>query len=475
MKAHHPVRGMRKQRGLVAVIVTIALFAFLGIAVLAIDINHAYTNRTKLQNSVDAAALAAAVVLDNEGTDEQAKAAANYTLSAMSESLGNSELDFTSEAVSISITFSNSPKFTGTYVSSPNMDRYARVEVSNIKLKSFFIQIFNIDKTLHASALAGISAGGGTCNLAPMAVCAEPGTGPIESPGATSDYGYVKNNVYALKLATSGSDLGAGNFQLLDFDSDSKLSEQMAGNFNECAIPSGTVLTKPGGTIGPVGKGINSRFGDVYNSITLPDNYHADEVVDEAYLIKPSVYSSLNSDDLKDILGIHQNDDFLTVDQAFELYDTAVTELENNTGLTSEEQALYTSIKSTFSSVTSSDITDAGEVSFNYEIYLQKHNSLIPENVNHGLDMRLIAVPIIDCSADVNNSETPTGKSEFNVVDLGCFFLLKRAPDNNGAKEDIYGEFFETCDSKKILQTGESNSSGAHRIVLYDDPFNKDS
>ena len=115
MKTHHPVRGMRKQRGLVAVIVTIALFSFMGIAALAVDINHALMNRTKLQNSVDSAALAAALVLDRSdftsGTAASALAiassAAKDALAQMAEANGNAELDFVSEPVEVNITLSN--------------------------------------------------------------------------------------------------------------------------------------------------------------------------------------------------------------------------------------------------------------------------------------------------------------------------------------------------------------------------------
>ncbi|XAW89987.1 pilus assembly protein TadG-related protein [Vibrio sp. CDRSL-10 TSBA] len=64
-------KGSQRQQGVVVVIVTIALLAMLGAAALAIDINHAFMNRTKLQNGVDAAALAAAVVLNKSGVDQK--------------------------------------------------------------------------------------------------------------------------------------------------------------------------------------------------------------------------------------------------------------------------------------------------------------------------------------------------------------------------------------------------------------------
>lgn len=258
MKAHHPVRGMRKQRGLVAVMVTIALFAFLGVTALAIDINHAFMNRTRLQNSVDAAALAAALVLDRGGSEDDARTAVTDTLTEMAQAGGNSELRFFDEGVDISVMFSNDPSDFSSGSASTMYDRYVRVAVSNLTLESFFIQVLGIsDKKLSNSAVAGRSTGGGTCNIVPIAVCEDP-----DADASDANRGYVAQNVYALKLVTNRSVMGPGNFQLLDFDSDDKLSEQLAGvtgvglNNNTCATVGGEVVTKTGNTIGPVGKGL---------------------------------------------------------------------------------------------------------------------------------------------------------------------------------------------------------------------------
>ena len=50
----------KKQQGLVAVMITAALLVFLAVSALAVDINHMVVNKTRLQNAVDSAALAAA-------------------------------------------------------------------------------------------------------------------------------------------------------------------------------------------------------------------------------------------------------------------------------------------------------------------------------------------------------------------------------------------------------------------------------
>lgn len=477
MKAHHPVCCIRKQRGLVAVIVTIALLAFLGIAALAIDINHALLNRTKLQNGVDAAALSAASILDSAGSEDDAITVAKTTLSQMAVSDGNKELNFSSPT-KIDITFSYNPKFTDNYtgVGDPDRERYVRVEVSNLSLDSFFLHLFVDKKTVSASALAGPSASGGSCNLAPMAVC---GT---DTPA--NKYGYNTNDVYALKLGSNTSPMGSGNFQLLDLDDINKLPQQLAGEFEECISPEDAVWSKPGNNIGPVEKGLNARFGAVDASVKLPDNYQPDEVTDEAEFNAEFLKLITNNqiDDfeekLKDILNVKTNGSdnkdlpiFPSINQGFELLAIAKEALKenelleesnptSNKILSTSEKQLYQEIESVFSSISSSDLT------FNYNKYEERY---LNDEELEGFGMRLIAVPIIDCTEDT------TGKSQFNVFNIGCFFLLKKAPDSNGEQEDIFGEFFDICPVQTVEQNGVSSSTGVYRIVLYDDPFNKDS
>ncbi|MEZ9955466.1 pilus assembly protein TadG-related protein, partial [Vibrio splendidus] len=50
----------KKQQGLVVIMITAALLVFLAVSALAVDINHMVVNKTRLQNAVDSAALAAA-------------------------------------------------------------------------------------------------------------------------------------------------------------------------------------------------------------------------------------------------------------------------------------------------------------------------------------------------------------------------------------------------------------------------------
>ncbi|WP_412498732.1 pilus assembly protein TadG-related protein [Vibrio furnissii] len=418
MKAQYPRTRCDKQRGLVLAIVTIAMVVFLGIAALAIDMNHALTNRSKLQNSVDAAALAAAVLLDKGDTITNAQTAAETMLTKMAAASGNDEIDTSPEGVNVSVTFSNDPgDFSGTFVDDVDKERYVRVAVSNLSLAGFFMSVVGGDKKISASAVAGPSAGGGTCNTVPMAICADPDADDIVEPNI---FGYIAGNIYQLKLGAQNTTMGSGNFQLLDYKGETtlSLSQQLAGGYEGCvdiaedgdtpdASDDNTVTSKTGGTVGQVGIGLNTRFGDYPNGVghgLTETLYPPDGNDDEAEITSPAT-------------GVDKTD---------------------------------------LSAVTSAlDLT----VSYSGNTYLS----------GGGDGRRILAVPIIDCSG------SETGKSNYLVKAVGCFLLLRRAPTNNSGTVPVYGEFLEECTSQNTHNDGTSTNSGSYRIVLYDDPVNKES
>jgi Flp pilus assembly protein TadG len=74
----HPrrVASSRRQRGVALPLVVIGLVAMLALVGLALDTSHALTNKTRLQNTVDAAALAAAKAYDQSSDVLDGNAAA---------------------------------------------------------------------------------------------------------------------------------------------------------------------------------------------------------------------------------------------------------------------------------------------------------------------------------------------------------------------------------------------------------------
>ncbi|MFA0173095.1 pilus assembly protein TadG-related protein, partial [Vibrio splendidus] len=128
------------------------------VSALAVDVNHMLVNKTRLQNAVDSAALAAATILDNSKDKDAVDAEIGTALNAMAASTGNHEIDFTT--ASINIDYSNDPQdFTGTATFGDDDDVYVRVRVDSLDMDEFFIQMFGLVKEVSASAVAGPSSG----------------------------------------------------------------------------------------------------------------------------------------------------------------------------------------------------------------------------------------------------------------------------------------------------------------------------
>ncbi|ELA4930129.1 pilus assembly protein [Vibrio vulnificus] len=273
-------KGKRKQQGLVLVLVTVAMLSFVIMAALAIDVTHQVVNRTKLQNAVDAAALAAAMVADATHNTTTATSAAKTTLTSMHSASGNSELDI--DSATFSIDYSNDPLTFPDGSFDDTGDIYVRVSVDNLSLSEFFMQALGLSKVVSASAVAGPSSSlSQICNLVPMSVCA--------SSGAN---GFTAGDLYMLKAAsTNQTTMGPGNYQLLDFGSGaSTIRTALAGNYQGCIGVGENVQTKPGNNIGPVGQGLNTRF-DVYSGGGLNDSDYPSDV----YVKEPATLASADN------------------------------------------------------------------------------------------------------------------------------------------------------------------------------------
>ena len=80
------------QRGVSMILFTIGMLIIVLIGGLALDMSHAMLNKTRLQNSVDAAALAAASVLLSSSDTDRATDAAEDIFEANQASAGNAEM-----------------------------------------------------------------------------------------------------------------------------------------------------------------------------------------------------------------------------------------------------------------------------------------------------------------------------------------------------------------------------------------------
>jgi len=397
-------KNISKQTGLTLVLVTLTMIFLIGFSALAIDVNHALLNKTRLQNIVDTAALSAAVLFDTGKDEETVKKSVYESIASMSASKGNTELTIPDNA--ITVTLSNDPlDFSGSYNS--NLESYVRVSVSNVPLSNFILPFFGLNKSVSASAVAGPSSSiTNSCNIVPMVVCAD-------LSNSSGFYGYQENQVYALKLsAKSQSSMGAGNFQLLDFGSGaSAIRSAMAGAFSECMDIDDIAQTKPGGNVGPVGQGLNTRFGE-YSSNLKEEDYPSD-----VYIKEP---------------------------------DTLAT-IDKNGNVTYTDSWGYEEYK-----ISASACVDG--LSAN-DPYCSKGE----------IGRRVLPVSIANCSG------AKGGTTTLPIVSIGCFFLLQKAPTNNSGTQAVFGEFIEDCTVSNGSTGVIPSRQGAYKIQLYRDPISGES
>ncbi len=411
----YAVAGYRKQQGLVLILVTMGMTVLVGFAALAIDINHALLNHSKLQNAVDAAALAAAMTADKFNDEDKGTEAAIETFNHITSSSGNSSMVFDFNSNSIHFDYSNDPEVFPDNTFTNTEDIYVRVSVTSYSLTSYFLKVFGIDKSIKASAVAGEGPPANKiCNIVPMAVCKGG-----EGDSSDNNWGYDSEAIVGLKLPESiNSPMGPGNFQLLDFGSGgADVREYMAGSYAECVTLGADVTTKPGGTIGPVGQGLNTRFGD-YAAGLSRDDHRPDDFIGE-----PPVDIIINDDG------------------------TAVNPDGNWAGINAYIDGV------TYCSSASPDDALCGK------------SITTPET-----DRRKLAVPIIDCTG------AEGGVNQLPVEGVGCFILVQKAPTSNGGKQHVIGQFEKDCTEENSYSDDDgSGDEGIYRIVLYNDPLSEGS
>lgn len=276
------------QKGVVLPILAVGMLILIGIAGLALDMGHAFLNRTRLQNALDAAALSGAVTLDRQRDTVQASADALNTFNL------NAALDMDNPGLLPVIEFSDTliPFVPG------GLDpRYVRVTVDSFQEPMWFAQVLpgvGTTKDVGGSAVAGPSPSlDEICDIAPIMVCGDPSADTDCGDGDCFGYTFDPTSAEETVLKTgSGSDweVGPGNFQLIRLD-DSKggadVRENLAGSFENCIRSTEPIETEPGNTVGPVAQGINTRFG-IYNG---PFNQ------DDRDIYKPDLVSDLHAPD----------------------------------------------------------------------------------------------------------------------------------------------------------------------------------
>ncbi|MBU2675876.1 MAG: Tad domain-containing protein [Gammaproteobacteria bacterium] len=435
------------QRGVVIPIVAIGLVALFAVAGLALDGSHALANKTRMQNTVDAAALAAAKVIDQtDGDTGQATAAANNLFSINADGAGNHELNAAYDGGDINITVQYSTTaypFTPGSLNGP----FVRVIAAGFDTQTTLARVLGVNEIpTPASAVAGPSGplgngpGSEICDVAPIAVCPPAG-------------GFQPDELEVLKpTAGNHDDIGPGNYKMLRLgcSGGSCLRKNLAGDFSGCATHSATVETEPGVSAGPTSQGFNTRFNKYQGGGVNPTDYPPDKVITDQ---KPSKLQAC-WDDITD----PQN----PVDRIFE------TNGQNNYCPRTQQGESF------------SDEPWASDERFkgsdvNYDLYdhIDYDNDPGPYVANGVKYRRLLIFPTVNCDGSQN------GQSALTVTGFACFFMMQPLDTGNIGQGggQIFGQHIGKCE---VNGSGSSNPTGGsnplfYKIVLYKDSGSGDS
>jgi len=402
-----------RERGAVLILFVVGMFSILAMVGLALDSGHGMLNKTRLQNTVDAAALNAAKTLDETEDILAARNAAFGIFSDNANGSGNLELErsYNNGDITITVEFSStlSPFAPGT--SPPES---VRVRATGFSLPVWFSGIVGLtDKRVAASAVAGPSPTiNQACNLMPMMVCGDPAAGgPF--------WGYTPDQPDVLKSSSNQGDfeVGPGNFQLIrlgDGQGGAVVREAMAGNYDACLNSDEVIETEPGNTIGPVAQGLNTRFGRWTGPMGGQQSTYPPDVVTQ-----------------QPLPGLTYEGETDTILQG------------------------------------STEITEGSQIDFNHDDYntrvLSGPHDYAPAPGGIGVyGRREAAIAIGDCSESTN------GQGQVPLLGFGCFFLLQEV-SQKGNEAQVFGTFVEDCTSGGVPGPAPTTVPGPHIIQLYRD------
>jgi len=419
----------RGQRGVVVVLFTIAMLAMLGLTGLALDGAHAMLNKTRLQNTVDAAALSAAKTLDETDDRVAATVEALAMFSTNASGAGNAEIaaSYSSGQLTVSVQYSNTLH---PFVPATVPERYVRVTATNLRLPGWFIPVMGFDEmVVAASAVAGPSPTiNQSCNIAPMMVCGNGSADPADN------FGYDMGVADVLKASTNSFEVGTGNFQLIRLDGGqggADVREAMAGAYEGCLTSGTTIPTEPGNTVGPVVQGLNTRFG-IYSGPMSASDYTADVITTEPRDEGP-YHSPLSYEDCP---GAEPDSDVICW---------------NNEPI----QPLP-------------PLSEGDPITYEFYDYQQYFAHLdtaaapaTPPTTAYG--RRTMAVPVGDCSTTTN------GQGDVLLLGFLCYHLLQPA-EQHGNRSQVYGQFIETgCPVTGVVGPAPNTGPGPYIIQLYKD------
>jgi Flp pilus assembly protein TadG len=409
------------------------MLVMLGLAGLGMESGHLMLQNTRLQNSLDAAALSGAKTLaQTNGNTTEANTDVLTTFANNADNVGNTILNssYLGGQMNVNVEFSNTllPFAAGTTPA-----RYVRVSATNFRVPGFLIPLLGfMDIPIASTAVAGPSPSltETVCNLAPMMVCGD----PVAAQNGDPFMGYTPGAPDVLKTSTTGGDweVGPGNFQLIRLDGNSGAADvrtALAGDFNACVNLNDTAQTEPGNTVGPVVQGLNTRFGMYQGPMGNSQDQYPPDVI-----VKHANYNLGGNHDLA--------------------YDASTDQISYNGNV-----------------ITSADDMTAQGL-YHHEDYIADLNQSIYDN--QPLDgspagpgafgRRTIAMPVGDCSV------TQNGAGTLPLMGVLCFHLLQPV-EKQGNLSHVYGQVIDDgCGVTGNPGEEPNDEAGPFIIQLYKDP-----
>lgn len=441
---HHVSGKPDDQKGVVAPLVAIGLLAILAVAGLALDSSHALANKTRMQNTVDAAALAAAKVLDQTEDTAQSDAAAFSLMGINASGSGNHELDAAYDGGEINVLVQYSTTAVPFLAGAPN-GPFVRVIADGFETATSLSQVLGFTEIpTPASAVAGpsgplgVGEGAEICDVAPIAVCPPAGGFPVVAPGDP-------NPLHVLKPGGGNhAEIGPGNYKMLRLgcNGGNCLRQNLAGDYGGCAILGDIVETEPGISSGPTSQGFNTRFNLYQGGGLNSDDYPPDLIVTDQSIGPPP-----------DVLKACEDD---TVDPPVDkIY------LINGQGNN------YCNAP-----VAADEVFMSDEINYSYQnSYVA--DSLVGPFTDDGVkNRRLLTFPIVNCDGNEQ------GQSQLDVTGFACFFMLQplETGQADGAGK-IIGEYVGDCEVNGTSGTNPGGGPGPllYKIQLYKNSDSTDS
>lgn len=443
MSAINKTKNKRYQGGNVLVLFVISLLALITLASLALDGGHLLLNKGRLQNVVDAAALHAAKELDDGATRAEAEAAAITLMQInlahtdqqeLSRAIDLAEVDDTSTAT-LSFEYS---ELADPFIAVTDLSieaKFVKISLKQLTLDNFLANVFNFNKQISATALAGPSTAVKNCftNLVPMSVC---GTG-TEAP-----FGFEHNKLYMMKIGSNAeSPIGAGNFQLIRLESNSGAADirtAMAGEDNivktcfDDSPNNESVPTEPGNSVGPVAQGLNTRLGKWNGPVNAND---------------------------------HPRDENICQGQQIQIADLEVDGLINAEAL-AEAYATKAYQAASYISDNESSLQICTEPPLSLSVNPQEPNFSLGSPASPG--RRIMNVVISKCDGETN------GANNLDFLGVACFFLTQEV-ENKGQESFVIGEFLYDCSGGGDATLEPVDTPGPYKMVLYHVPSSTDS